>query len=545
MRKKLLSLLTVLCLVLGMLPATALAAEVADIAAELGYSEEEIAAARYIDEDTELDEDEDGLIIVVAPVKVTVKGATLATGILVAPGAKGAVITVIESANVNAIIVMDTVEVVVEETATVTYLTVAAPEANVTIAGEAQTVDVAEDAESAVVTVAETAKVTGSVTNAAPNSTVSIQGEVAGDVTTTETAVGATTEVAEGAVVGGDLTTAAPDSTTKVDGTVEGNISYTETATGATLEVGENAEVNGEVTDATGELTVTGDGADKITVTDTSASDEEEDKDVEEEVKNDEEEEEEENSSFDLPTVLPEPEDTHKDDPGFIKAPLVDHSDKPIPEEDIAAGYEINVSKGENDNEFNVVIKAENVYWHKNSPSAGYAASWVGIAIPHVEGYKYYQLTITEEHPAGSELGNVKNPVIWDNNGDSYASLYFGFGNGGSKDTHGEYYYQISVINPVDGVADSDLTPEYVLNIAFEIVGTDPAEYWKDKGSDDNSELDEAGAVELTETEDETDEVETEESVEESTEEPAEDPVEEPAEDPVEDSVEEPAADAE
>ena len=72
MRKKLLSLLTFLCLVLGMLPATALAAEYADLAKELGYSEEEVAM--YIDEDTELSEDVEGLIVVVAPVKVTVKG---------------------------------------------------------------------------------------------------------------------------------------------------------------------------------------------------------------------------------------------------------------------------------------------------------------------------------------------------------------------------------------------------------------------------------------------------------------------------------------
>lgn len=287
MRKKLLSLLTVLCLVLGMLPATALAAEYADLAKELGYSEEEVAM--YIDEDTELSEDVEGLIIVVAPVKVTVKGAKLATGLVVVPDAEGATVTLGENADVNAVIVMAKAEVTVEETAVAASVTVTAPEASVTVAGTVETVTLAEEAENAVVTVAETAKVE-TVEVAAPAAAVEVVGEVK-TVAVQETAAAATVTVAETATVSA-LEVAAPDVKADVAGTVE-SVTVAETATGAELAVAETATVT-EVTDATGELTVSGDGADKVTVNDTTASEEEE-----------EDEEDEENINIDVPFVPP------------------------------------------------------------------------------------------------------------------------------------------------------------------------------------------------------------------------------------------------
>lgn len=383
MRKKLLSLLTVLCLVLGMLPATAMAA---GIAAELGYSEDEVAM--YISEDTDLTEDVEGLIIVTAPVKVTIKGAKLTTGLVIAPGAEGAAVTLSENADVNAVIVMAKAEVTVEETAVAETVTVTAPETKVSVAGEVKVVNVAEEAEKTTVSVAETAKVE-TVTVSAPAAAVEVSGEVA-SVAVAETAAGAAVTVAETATVK-TYEVAAPDVKTEVAGTVE-SVKVAETATGNELAVTETAKV-AEVTDATGELTVSGDGAANVTVTDstTPAGDT-----ADEEAAGD-------NSNIDLPPVVIQPEE--KTAPAG--APQGNLVTAPIGK-DNATNYKLEVSdvttqySGDANAVYNVKIHAENVKQTTsgNPPSngsTGTKANWVGIGIPvSTDGnyaYKFYTLT--------------------------------------------------------------------------------------------------------------------------------------------------------
>ncbi len=163
MRKKILSVLLALCMVLTLLPIAAYAAELTDAQKQAlkdqGYTDEQIANVLVVDEDTVIDADEDRLVIVVGKCTVTVRGAALATGIVVAPGAGDASIVLEAQSNVNAIVVLDKAEVVVQQDAQAANVTVAAPEAAVTVQGTVQTLAVDKAAENAQVTVAETAKV--------------------------------------------------------------------------------------------------------------------------------------------------------------------------------------------------------------------------------------------------------------------------------------------------------------------------------------------------------------------------------------------------
>ena len=448
MRKKLLSLLTVLCLVLGMLPATALAAEYADLAKELGYSEEEVAM--YIDEDTELSEDVEGLIIVVAPVKVTVKGAKLATGLVVVPDAEGATVTLGENADVNAVIVMAKAEVTVEETAVAASVTVTAPEASVTVAGTVETVTLAEEAENAVVTVAETAKVE-TVEVAAPAAALEVVGEVK-TVAVQETAAAATVTVAETATVSA-LEVAAPDVKADVAGTVE-SVTVAETATGAELAVAETATVT-EVTDATGELTVSGDGAANVTVTDSSTPTEDE--------KGNEDKTDDAGETVvpNLPII-----DNHKADPGFAVAPLVDHSGD-TETEITPTTYTPVVSNGAADNEFRVVIKAEGLEKHTAANNQEHA--WVGLAIPKQDNYSYYLIRLTGEN--ANQKTTLDADATWTNpnNGITYDTFYFNTDNfvGDTSDK-----FQIGVVAG-ENAATSTLEPEFVINLAFDVTLAD------------------------------------------------------------------------
>ena len=447
MRKKLLSLLTVLCLVLGMLPATALAAEYADLAKELGYSEEEVAM--YIDEDTELSEDVEGLIIVVAPVKVTVKGAKLATGLVVVPDAEGATVTLGENADVNAVIVMAKAEVTVEETAVAASVTVTAPEASVTVAGTVETVTLAEEAENAVVTVAETAKVE-TVEVAAPAAAVEVVGEVK-TVAVQETAAAATVTVAETATVSA-LEVAAPDVKADVAGTVE-SVTVAETATGAELAVAETATVT-EVTDATGELTVSGDGAANVTVTDSSTPAEDE--------KGNEDKTDDAGETVvpNLPII-----DNHKADPGFTVAPLVDQGgDTPLVDE---GSYSASVTNGSADNEFRVVISAKNLEKHQGTTGNMPEGYWVGLAIPKQENYSYYLIRCG----AGSTEKSPLTPdyVSWEDGGKFYDTFYFNVENfEGNTDNQ----YQIGVVAG-ENAATSTLEPEFIIDLAFDVTLAD------------------------------------------------------------------------
>lgn len=420
MKKKLLSVLLALTMMLTVLPVSAMAAELTeDQKAALeaqGYSEEEIANAVYIDEDTELTEDVEGLIIIVAPVKVTVKGAKLATGLLVLPGAKGAAVVLGENADVNAVIVMDTAEVTVEEKAVAASVTVTAPEAKVAVAGEVKAVTVAE------------------------------------------TAAGASVAVAENATVS-TLEVAAPDVKAEVAGTVE-SVTVAETATGAELAVAENATVT-EVTDNTGALTVSGDGAANVTVTDTTAEPAEDDKKDEEEPEEDKKDEEEpaeedkkdeNNSTSTVPPLV----DNHKKDPGFTVAPQVDkEGNTPLSDT-----YSLSVSNGAEDNEFRVVIKATNVVKHTATEGGMPEGYWVGLAIPKQDNYSYYLINCS----TGVQTDSLSpDSTYTGDNGVTYDTFYFNMGVAGRANDGGVTdFFQLGVLS------GDNMDPDYIIDIAFD-----------------------------------------------------------------------------
>ena len=464
MRKKLLSLLTVLCLVLGMLPATALAAEYADLAAELGYSEEEVAL--YISEDTELTEDVEGLVLVVAPVTVTVKGAKLTTGLVVVPDAEGAVVTLGENADVNAVIVMAKAEVVVEETAVAASVTVTAAEASVTVAGTVETVTVAEDAEGTTVTVAETAKV----------ETVKV---------------------------------AAPSVKVAVAGTVE-TVDVAETATDAELVVEETAAIT-EVTDATGALTVSGDGAENVTVTDTSAEPDE-DEEKKDEEKDDEETKDDTNTDNYNPPSTTQPT-TRPNDAKLVVAPQVDHPEAKDPVSSAApltglsTGYDVSSKLVEGTtNTYDVVIYAKNVVKHTNANGAeGY---WVGFGIPIQTGdgaptYTYYAVTSTSD--ASTVDWSQKSPIT------SIAERTYTVGD----TTYNTVYFDADGLEGAAMKVQASNGVEYLFNITFDVTTVPPTE--------DPTNLEEGSAfedLEIVETEEPDSETEEPEVEENNTEEP-------------------------
>lgn len=232
MRKKLLSLLTVLCLVLGMLPATAMAIDTTNI------DKTDAENVMVVAEDTELTGTIEKLVLVDAAVKVDVTDATLTVGLVVSPDAEGAEVT-ISGTTAAEVVVLANASVKTDEATTVQTVTVDAAAATVEVAGEVASVVLTENAEGVTLTVAETATV-------------------------------AAVEVA------------APNATVEVSGTVE-SVAVAATATGTELVVSESATV-AAVTDATGGLTVSGAGAENVAVENTAESTEgEEDKDTEDE----------------------------------------------------------------------------------------------------------------------------------------------------------------------------------------------------------------------------------------------------------------------
>lgn len=138
---------------------------------------------------------------------------------------------------------------------------------DVTITGSAESVLVAQGALDGTVTLSSSSA--GSVTVTAENATVYVTSESkADDVTLTETAVDSKVVVLKGAQVG-TVTTAAPGSTVSVSGKVE-TVTTTETAEKASVEVAKNATV-GEIA-ASGEKTeiaVSG-KVENVTVADTA-----------------------------------------------------------------------------------------------------------------------------------------------------------------------------------------------------------------------------------------------------------------------------------
>ena len=436
MRKKLLSLLTVLCLVLGMLPATAMAVELTDeqkdALLEQGYTEEEIAELEaedkvlVISEDTEIDEDYDGLILIVASCNVTIKGASIGVGVVILPGAADTTVTLTEAATVNAVVVLEeNAEVVTEADTTVTYLTVAAPNAVVTIAGSVERYTLTEDA-------------------AGTESTIS------GSVET--------------------MTTDAPDTTTTVaeEGTV-GDVNVGETATGTTIN--NNGTIN-TVNDEGGNATVNGNAP-------TSSEEEEEDEEEEEEEEEATEEEEEEINFDQYP--IPQKTIAEKAGESIVAAPLDDHgisgmdpytnrngtvtATADTAANGLADKYTAETSAITTDSEGNyvmdVVVTGRNVIAHGNSTGQG--GCFVGFAIPVYDGYKYTferAAVTTSNGTTTVAVDSVEvspNGYWYDDLGQLYASFYFAGNMSGGDFTDGEgelgtknYQYTITITENAD-----------------------------------------------------------------------------------------------
>lgn len=484
MKKKLLSVLLALTMMLTVLPVSAMAVDLTEdqkTALEAqGYTAEQLEELEaneqimVVSEDTVLEEDYDGLILVVGKCTVTVRGAKVGVGMIVLPGAQDAKVVLESSANVNAVVVLDKAEVVVEAEAQATYLTVAAPEAAVTVSGAVEKLTVDEAAEAAQVTVAETATV-AAVTVSAPE----VKAEIAGTVTevaVTETAAGASVAVAETAAVS-TLAVAAPDVKAEVAGTVE-SVTVAETAAGAELAVAETATVT-EVTDNTGALTVSGDGAANVTVTDTTA----EPTEPAEDDKKDEEEPADKTDSTDrtdadadmpiAPKTLGE-----RVAEGIGAAPLGDYGytaggssvnkngsysntsgNGASMANGLAAGYNVTTTQT-GENTFDVHVVGTDVLAHGNSYNQG--GCYVGIAIPVEAGYSYTYCRVLND---GTKK-TVDNISSFVSNDITYETFYWS----GPADANGminrDYVYEVTMINEETG-EESVIT----LNVDVDIQG--------------------------------------------------------------------------
>lgn len=489
MKKKLLSVLLALTMMLTVLPVSAMAVDLTEeqkTALEAqGYTAEQIEELEaneqimVVSEDTVLEEDYDGLILVVGKCTVTVRGAKVGVGMIVLPGAQDAKVVLESSANVNAVVVLDKAEVVVEAEAQATYLTVAAPEAAVTVSGAVEKLTVDEAAEAAQVTVAETATV-AAVTVSAPE----VKAEIAGTVTevaVTETAAGASVAVAETAAVS-TLAVAAPDVKAEVAGAVE-SVTVAETATGAELAVAETATVT-EVTDNTGALTVSGDGAANVTVTDTTAEPTEpaeDDKKDEEEPADKTDSTDRTDADADMPIVPAEKTLAEKVAEGIGAAPLDDHGYDYCKDDGnyvikndaysstsgngadrangLAAGYNVTTTQT-GENTFDVHVVGTDVLAHGNSAHEG--GCWVGIAIPVEAGYTYTYCELSGEE--STPISRISYFTGAD--GTEYDTFYWAGRADAAGKIHFDYVYEVTMTNDETGE-----TSVITLNIAVDTQG--------------------------------------------------------------------------
>lgn len=484
MKKKLLSVLLALTMMLTVLPVSAMAVDLTEdqkTALEAqGYTAEQLEELEaneqimVVSEDTVLEEDYDGLILVVGKCTVTVRGAKVGVGMIVLPGAQDAKVVLESSADVNAVVVLDKAEVVIDAEAQATYLTVAAPEAAVTVSGTVEKLTVDEAAEAAQVTVAETATV-AAVTVSAPEVKAEIAGNVS-EVSVTETAAGASVAVAETATVS-TLAVAAPDVKAEVAGTVE-SVTVAETATGAELAVAETATVT-EVTDNTGALTVSGDGASNVTVTDTTAEPTEP---AEEEPANKTDSTDRTDADADMPITPAEKTLGEKVGEGIGAAPLGDYGYDACKDNQgsnvikngaytstsgngasmsngLAEYYNVTTTQT-GENTFDVHVVGTNVLAHGNSYNQG--GCYVGIAIPVEAGYSYTYCRVKND---GTKVvtDNVSSFVA---NGITYETFYWA----GPADANGQInydlVYEVTMTNDATGE-----TSVIILNVDVDTQG--------------------------------------------------------------------------
>lgn len=488
MRKKLLSLFVVFCMLLGMVPAI-FANEITDA---LGIKEEDVSM--YVSEDTVLTENVEGLVLVTAPVRVTIDGAKLETGLVLAPSAGDATVTIANAADVNAVVVLSeatvtieasaavanidvsaanadvevagtvgsiTVEadaagaqVVVAQAATVTTVAVAAANVSVDVAGTVSTVSVAQTAASAKVTVEQTATVS-TVSVAGSNASVDVAGSVK-TVTVAQTAASANINVEKSATVS-SVNVAAKDVTIEVSGTVE-SVNVAESATGAQLVANEGANVS-KVTDATGELEVSGEAANTIPEATAPAEDDETYDEPEDEHP------EQDGSSAGTENQYTEAEEFAKKIKG---APLADWSSGTAgpatqPDED---GYEV-TAKATSKKDITVTAKG-NVQDHKAGGVDGETAKWIGIAIPKENVKEASDITASADTSATAESATtpqyyffliyyseddsgykvkplVHDNVLKDDDGNETDYTYYFKGDNAAKPE--KEYYRIGVIS--------------------------------------------------------------------------------------------------
>lgn len=188
MRRKLLSLVTVLCMVLGMLPATAMAID----ASNIDKTDEE--NVMVIVEDTELTGTIEKLILVDAAVEVDVTDATLAVGLVVSPDAAGAEV-VLNGVTAAEVVVLADATVKTDETTTVELVTVDAAGVDLEIAGTAS-ITLTKNAVSVTVITAKTSVVSLDV---AKGAAVTVNVAAGAEVTVTAADLDAVALTGEGA----------------------------------------------------------------------------------------------------------------------------------------------------------------------------------------------------------------------------------------------------------------------------------------------------------------------------------------------------------
>lgn len=420
MHKKLLSLFVVLCMVLGMVPAV-LAASLED------FTDAEVAM--YVDKDTTLKEAVEGLVVVTAPVKVIVDGAKLTAGIAILEEAAGAEVDITGEADVNAVVVLADATVVIEEKASIKAVSVAAPAADVEVAGKVDTISVESDAAGAKVAVKETATVT-TVSVSAPKAEVAVAGKVQA-VQVKEAAAAAKVTVEKTATVT-TVEVAAPDTAIDVAGTVE-NVEVAESATGAELVVEEGAAIE-EVTDATGGLEVSGEGAGNVTVTDTAAP-------AEEKKENKPAASNSESSSVTDPAPA---QTTRRSPKSFVKSgvtlPQIDQANiGPWRYDEEGNGTPGDVNKWGDGHltvtGSNLHFDATDIPTHFNQSQT--AARWVGVAIPKAEGYTCYVIKRNND-------GTYHADVMYDD-GEQYIKYW-----DADKAVEGQYYVGILTSETAD-----------------------------------------------------------------------------------------------
>lgn len=341
--------------------------------------------AEYVTENKTISGEVNGVVVVAADANVTLENATLEVPLVVAPKAEGAEVTLTGTTAASDVVVdAANAKVSVEKDAAVDNVSVAGSNANVAVAGKAETVAV--EAANAKVEVAGTVS-TVDVANDAAGSSVNVnQGASVGSVTAG--AANANVNVAQDATVD-KVTVSGAGTKVDVNGTVS-NVTVAEGANNATVSTGSTAKIDNVTTSAqdvkvsgTGTVgTVTADkGSVDVTVKDTEVKNEGADKATagDKEVSQGE--------SGKVETTTPSggggtTTTTPSNDAGVVPAPLEDHPSEGTPATNLGT-VTVSSRKTSADNEtpvYEVTIKGTNIKAHHNANQT--LGHWVGFGMP-------------------------------------------------------------------------------------------------------------------------------------------------------------------